>query len=176
VGLNSLTGTTTVLGTAFTETTFSTFNLRLNSSGFGTISGTTVNTSNNGYGQKILNFEIIGSSNNTPIESQYSITQASIVVFPTTPSRIFNGVSSISATTSNQACSNYSQTNSYIINTTNDIPEVGDIISNSRNDIINGNNNWITIGLTPIQSINPNERYSIQVNSLGVITNVVPCT
>ena len=178
--LNSVTGTTTVLGTAFTETTSSTFNLNLDSSGNGRITGTTVNTSTNFYGQKILKFEIIGSSNNTPISNLYSAMTVNYVVQPPGGNYgIWNGVSSISATTSNQSCSNYSQTNSYTVNDAGNIPVVGKIISNSGNNIINGNNNWITIVKAPSlgsSSSSPVVKYSIQVNSSGVITNVVPCT
>jgi len=178
--LNSVTGTTTVLGTAFTETTSSTFNINLDSSGNGRITGTTVNTSTNFYGQKILKFEIIGSSNNTPISNLYSAMTVNYVVQPPGGNYgIWNGVSSISATTSNQSCSNYSQTNSYTVNDAGNIPVVGKIISNSGNNIINGNNNWITIVKAPSlgsSSSSPVVKYSIQVNSSGVITNVVPCT
>lgn len=181
-GLNSLPGTTTILGTAFTENISSTFNVQLNSLGVGQITGTTMNTSSNVYGQKILNFEILSSSNNTPIDTQYGVNIVNVkyvVVPPNSGGDVWNGVSSISATTSNQSCGNYSQTNSYLINGTGNVPVVGKTISNSTGVIVNGNNNWITIALAPSlgsSSPYPVARYSVQVNSLGVITNVVPCT
>jgi hypothetical protein len=187
LNLINLSGGTSVNGINYNEYSANTFTASTNSSGVGTLNVISSATTFTGvYGQKLHYLEILNSSSGSTIGPPG--TGSSFLRWrytaPDFGSQNWIGGSSISATTSGDACNNITYNTSYRLVNTGATPNVGSTVysGTTGTNLVNGNNRWISVYSAPVPTglgyssgFTYNTKYAIQINASGAITNVQTC-
>ena len=187
VNLINLSGWTSVNGINYNEYSANTFTASTNSSGVGTLNVISSATTFTGvYGQKLHYLEILNSSSGSTIGPPG--TGSSFLRWrytaPDFGSQNWIGGSSISATTSGDACNNITYNASYRLINTGATPNVGSTVysGTTGTNLVNGNNRWISVYSAPVPTglgyysgYTYGTKYVIQINASGAITNVQTC-